>query len=92
MLLACGNQIAGKEQVRDAHIEDIAPTILHLLGCQVPTDMDGQVLTDLLNPEWLAAHPVGYRDSQVQPEATDALTPEEEENLMEHLRNLGYVG
>jgi len=92
MLLAWGSQIAGSEWVRDARIEDIAPTILHLLGCQVPPDMDGRVLTGLLDPEWLATHPVSYGDAQLQPESTDALTPEEEENLMEHLRNLGYVG
>lgn len=92
ILLAWGDQITKDKWVENTRIEDIAPTILHLLGCQVPPDMDGRVLTGLLDPEWLATHPVSYGDSQLQPEATDALTPEEEENLMEHLRNLGYVG
>ena len=92
MLLASGNHIAGSEWVQSARIEDLAPTILHLLGCQVPPDMDGQVLTNLLDPDWVAAHPVSYADPDLESEATDALTPEEEENLMEHLRNLGYVG
>ena len=29
---------------------DIAPTVLHLLGVPVPGDMDGRVLTELLEP------------------------------------------
>ncbi len=29
---------------------DVAPTILHMLGLGVPTDMDGRVLTDVFDP------------------------------------------
>ncbi len=29
---------------------DIAPTVLHLLGVPVPADMDGRILTELLDP------------------------------------------
>ena len=33
-----------------ADLLDIAPTVLHLLGVPVPADMDGHVLTELLDP------------------------------------------
>ena len=33
-----------------ADLLDIAPTVLHLLGVPVPADMDGRVLTELLDP------------------------------------------
>jgi predicted AlkP superfamily phosphohydrolase/phosphomutase len=29
---------------------DLAPTILHMLGMNVPTDMDGKVLTEVFDP------------------------------------------
>lgn len=92
LLLASGSQIAAGQWIEDARIEDLAPTILHLLGCRVPPDMDGRILTGLLDPAWTASHPVSYGDAQWQPETASALTPEEEEGLMEHLRNLGYLG
>jgi predicted AlkP superfamily phosphohydrolase/phosphomutase len=34
----------------DANLTDIAPTVLHLLGVPVPDDMDGRVLTEILDP------------------------------------------
>jgi predicted AlkP superfamily phosphohydrolase/phosphomutase len=34
----------------NAALLDIAPTVLHLLGVPVPDDMDGRVLTELLEP------------------------------------------
>ena len=32
-------------------IEDIAPTVLHLMNLPVPQDMDGRVLEELLDPK-----------------------------------------
>jgi predicted AlkP superfamily phosphohydrolase/phosphomutase len=92
ILMACGTQIAEKRWIDQARIEDIAPTILHLLGCEVPSDMDGQVLTSLLQPEFVTTHPVRYTEVQWKQDAPQDLTPEEEESLTEHLRNLGYLG
>jgi predicted AlkP superfamily phosphohydrolase/phosphomutase len=92
ILLASGNHIADNRWIEQARIEDLAPTILYLLGCEVPTDMDGKVLTDLLQPEFVTAHPVKYGEARWQQDVLEGLTPEEEQSLMEHLRNLGYVG
>jgi predicted AlkP superfamily phosphohydrolase/phosphomutase len=41
-----------------ANLTDIAPTLLHILGAPVPTDMDGEVLEELLAPSGPAAGPV----------------------------------
>jgi predicted AlkP superfamily phosphohydrolase/phosphomutase len=91
ILLAWGNHIAHQEWIGDARIEDIAPTVLHLLGCQVPNDMDGRVLTQLLGADW-KNQPIKYDETPLRPDAPQALSPEEEESLMDNLRNLGYVG
>jgi predicted AlkP superfamily phosphohydrolase/phosphomutase len=46
----------------EADLLDIAPTVLHLLGVPVPADMDGHVLTELLDP---AAEPAAASASAI---------------------------
>ena len=75
-------------------IEAIAPTALHLLGVPVPRDMEGPVLADLLDPAWMATHPVAYTE---QSEAPAPLAGEwgsdaDEAVIADRLRSLGYLG
>ncbi len=49
ILIAAGKEIGSSSTFEGGHIMDIAPTILHLMGCLVPQDMDGKVLTDIFN-------------------------------------------
>ncbi|RME43185.1 MAG: hypothetical protein D6795_19825 [Deltaproteobacteria bacterium] len=66
-------------------IEDLAPTILHLLGCRVPSGMDGRIL-----PILGASLPSG--ESLCPPAAGHGgLDPEEEAALREQLVRLGYI-
>jgi predicted AlkP superfamily phosphohydrolase/phosphomutase len=92
ILIASGHHIARNKWLERARIEDLAPTILHLLACEVPTDMDGEVLQSLLQPDFVAGQPIRYIDVQWEQDAPADLTPEEEQSLLEHLRNLGYIG
>lgn len=41
-----GNGIQRRDVVGHAHVLDIAPTILSLLGVPVPIDLDGRSLVD----------------------------------------------
>ncbi len=50
ILLASGAAFRTGASPRGARLLDIAPTVLHLLGVPVPDDMDGRVLTELLDP------------------------------------------
>ncbi len=75
-------------------IEDVAPTVLHLLGEPVPEDMEGRVIEAALPAEWLAAHPVQKAPlDDVLSEATPGVKASDEEvRLVEdHLRALGYL-
>jgi predicted AlkP superfamily phosphohydrolase/phosphomutase len=72
---------------------DIVPTILALLGMPVGRDMDGQVLTEVILPEFLEDVPVAYIDTyetyaESHEVADDEPIPEE---LRSRLRALGYV-
>ncbi len=77
----------------DAHITDLAPTILHLMGLPVPPDMDGRVLVEALSPHHRAAYPPIYTDTPATLDETKAYSysAEEEQQVMEQLRALGYV-
>ncbi len=72
---------------------DIAPTVLHLLGCPVPENMDGRVLSERLVSDWTAQPITPYRDddwaTSARPEG--GLSRQEEGELLDRLRNLGYV-
>jgi predicted AlkP superfamily phosphohydrolase/phosphomutase len=74
-------------------IEDVAPTVLYLLGLAVDRDMDGRVLTDALRPERIAAAPVETRDTPYAlPDAAGGpLSADDEAKIQDMLEGLGYV-
>lgn len=56
LLLAGGPVRPGPRRDGVTHL-DIAPTILYLLGFAVPERMSGRVLSEMLEPAFVAAHP-----------------------------------
>jgi predicted AlkP superfamily phosphohydrolase/phosphomutase len=85
--------IRGGQSIDGARIEDLAPTILHLLGVPVPRDMDGRVLESILTAEFASEHPVVYAEPEEPAEGLEGrgYSPEEEEELARTLKGLGYV-
>jgi predicted AlkP superfamily phosphohydrolase/phosphomutase len=78
--------------VASAQIMDLAPTILYLLGLPVPANMDGRVLSEILDPARLAAQPIRLEAEAPGPSLADyEYTPEEAELVREQLRALGYI-
>jgi predicted AlkP superfamily phosphohydrolase/phosphomutase len=75
-----------------AAIEDVGPTVLHLLGLPVDADMDGRVLGEALRPEALAARPVTVNPV---PYAVDGngfrYSADDEARIQDMLEGLGYV-
>ncbi|RMF27502.1 MAG: hypothetical protein D6759_17575 [Chloroflexi bacterium] len=81
------------EPLSEATVLDVVPTLLALLDFPVARDMDGQVLTEAIDPAYLQAHPLRtietYDEGLTQAEAVE----EEEvpQEVMDRLRALGYV-
>ena len=93
ILIASGEAI-GRGTVDGAVIEDLAPTVLHLLGLPVPTHLDGRVLGQMLSQEWLASHPVVYGGEEGTGSTEEdryGYTDEEVEHIRAQLSGLGYI-
>jgi predicted AlkP superfamily phosphohydrolase/phosphomutase len=89
VLIAWGDGIRAGEIATGAHIMDLTPTILHLMRLPVPDDMDGRVLTSLLELDY----PVEYQRSESAEAAADkGLSAGEAAEVEERLRSLGYLG
>ncbi|HEY1769859.1 MAG TPA: alkaline phosphatase family protein [Chthoniobacterales bacterium] len=80
-------------EIQNAHLIDLAPTILHYLGVAVPEDMDGKVLADVFEPEFLAQHPVraGMASGTSGSDRPSGYTDEESAKVEERLQALGYL-
>jgi predicted AlkP superfamily phosphohydrolase/phosphomutase len=78
-----------------AALIDMPPTLLYLLNTPVPHEMDGRILTEFIQPEYVAQHQAGTSTTPVVMPlgAVDesSYTPEEEQTILDHLARLGYV-
>ena len=83
------------QSLAPASLMDVPPTILYLLGVPVPSEMDGHVLTEFIQPDYVASHRPGMGGAPIVASRVDAdespYTPEETEVILEHLRSLGYL-
>ena len=93
ILIMRGPGIRSNHHVEGAQITDVAPSLLYLTGLPVPEDMDGRVLTDAFNPEYLQQKPITSQQVASQ-EATPMrydYSTDEDTMLQQRLRDLGYL-
>jgi predicted AlkP superfamily phosphohydrolase/phosphomutase len=94
MLIMSGPGIRQSGEIEGAAIQDLAPTILHVMGLPVPLDMDGHVLVDAFEDDYMEAFPprvVDPSDARAVEEEV-GFTEEGEKEILERLRGLGYMG
>jgi hypothetical protein len=78
---------------RDWHVMDIPATLLHLYSVPIPEDYDGQSLVETLSPEFLENHPITYQpgDNDLIMSLDDVYSEQEADEVLAHLKSLGYV-
>ncbi len=93
ILMLRGEGIRKGVQLEDAKIEDVAPTILYLMGVPIPKDMDGRVLIEAFDPKLIATRPVKYEMAEEAPVSgsEQKYTQEDQEKLKQVLKGLGYL-
>ena len=93
ILIASGSVLNKGAEIEDARLIDLAPTLLHLFGVPVPEDMDGKVLADIFQSQFIAAHPVraGAASGTTGSNRPSGYTDEESAKVEERLQALGYL-
>jgi predicted AlkP superfamily phosphohydrolase/phosphomutase len=94
MLVMNGPEVRPGGQIDGAVIQDVAPTVLHVMGLPVPSDMDGRVLEDAFAEGFMDAYPLRVADVQGGERSSGeaSYTEEGEKEILERLRGLGYMG
>jgi arylsulfatase A-like enzyme len=99
ILVATGPAFRTGAVPRHAELLDIAPTVLRLLGIPVPGDMDGRVLTEILEPAPtpldlpVGASALAGAAAHVTPAPSfdSPYTSEEDAAIQQRLADLGYL-
>lgn len=95
VFLAVGPEIKATSEIGGATVYDVAPTILHMFGLPVPTDMDGRVLCDIFAEKSdSAAREVRWTSpvrAQGISEQHDSVSRQEQAAIRARLRGLGYL-
>ncbi len=95
--MAAGPGIRRGYQATGQRILDVCSTLLYSLGLPVPENLEGQVMTEMFEPEFLHDHPVtiGPATVPVGDGSTRSAEPEansdSDEKILNRLRALGYV-
>jgi hypothetical protein len=92
ILIASGPQIEQGSLLNQPRIVDLAPTVLHVMGCPVPDDMDGRVLTEALAQELQESAPTRASDPDAPDQEAYVLSQDEEAEIEARLKGLGYLG
>ena len=80
-----------ENDIGDVMIEDVCPTILHLMGCMIPTHVDGKVIMKTFKKN---SDPANRKPSYKKYEYACKelkLERKEEDSIKERLRELGYI-
>jgi predicted AlkP superfamily phosphohydrolase/phosphomutase len=93
LLIASGAGVQQGATLQPANLLDIAPTVLHLLGVPVPSDMDGRVLSELFDPAIVPPVTTESMDgtTSVSEPVEAAYTEEEDAEIQQRLADLGYI-
>ena len=77
VLIVAGEGIRPGPLPAGASVLDVAPTLLYLMGLPVARDMEGRVLTEILEPEFARQRPVTFIPSYESLAVTELAEPGE---------------
>jgi predicted AlkP superfamily phosphohydrolase/phosphomutase len=94
ILIATGPRIMGG-QIEGAQLQDIAPTLLHLVDAPAPSSMDGRILTEMLRLEFRSSEEPYQAPSGASLASEIEINIDEEDEdieiVLQRLADLGYL-
>lgn len=93
ILFLYGPHIRANHEIKQAHIMDLAPTLLHILGLPVPADMDGRVIEEAFENGYLLENPIRFVTEKTEEgeRGRQGYSDEEADVIRERLQGLGYL-
>ncbi len=93
IFIAHGADIRQGVTLPGVDITDVAPTALYLLGAPIPDGLDGRVITEALEPDFVKGQPrqAGDQQAESQDAALLEYTEAEARALARRLSGLGYL-
>lgn len=92
IFIAAGPDILKGEEVEDADITDISPTVLYMFDLPVDNDMDGNVLTHIFQQRTTENRPVRYSEpADVYVREHRTYSEKEQKLIKKRLKDLGYL-
>src|SRR5262245_9966287 len=93
ILIGSGGPIKRGFSASTSNILDVTPTLLYLSGQGIPEDMDGRLLTEMIEGDFILSHPILGSSGPTRDEREPVdLSAEENDEIIERLKALGYVG
>jgi predicted AlkP superfamily phosphohydrolase/phosphomutase len=87
-----GRGVRPGRKIEGAGLLDVLPTLLYLLDLPIARDLEGKVLEDALDPNFVRGHRSNFVDSYGTPgRIPEADQTELDRNVLERLRSLGYI-
>ena len=77
----------------NSNIIDVTPTILYLLGLPIPNDIDGRIIQDAIDDDYLKNHAPLYKSIETDSEKAmeKDYSDEEADKIKKKLKTMGYI-
>lgn len=89
-----GPDIKSGQVLSGLNITDIAPSVLYLMGKPIPESMDGRMIVEAIDEEFLKTHPPVYykeKEEDALSRGMQEFSSEEKKKIEEGLKALGYM-
>ncbi|MCZ2846127.1 MAG: alkaline phosphatase family protein, partial [Candidatus Bathyarchaeota archaeon] len=86
IFIACGNHIKSGGNIEGAEIIDLFPTFLYQLGLSIPSDVDGKVLLNIFDDDFIKDNKVKYGKVTEKENNNFHISKEDKKNIIERLK------
>lgn len=99
IFVAHGPGIRQNTRLAELSILDVTPILLHSLGLEIPSNIEGRVATEIFTEEFIAEHPLNVGEPTVAPETLlnsedeqrQILDHNDQQKIFEQMKALGYI-